>query len=903
MTVGSKPNAVSMAQAQIATMSPVGGQASMMPTEDELHQIQQCERIVQFRDAVMSGSHPRIKVPPHLAGKLAPSTSRAVSSPNLPPPSASLQTSGASQVYQLGNLQSFASNSQRPAITGSSTASAAGPSHGPKPFGSGATAINPVLLEKSDDLIRAEIQLQRQKLERSLREEMEQRRTSMKTSLQAAESLADFDLSDVLSKALSLVQAAAAPGEVTNTAAASDSFDENSFYSSRHDTPYSNQSSQGRDDTLDVQMLETSASQQSLSAQIPTNTPGGPPPAAQVSLQEKVITHDLEQQGQAIDPPFRMQSHNPPAVPRTISTPYGAAPMLNNARDAIFGGNESTTNGGPNGQGSSSLESGVGMQSEDSGNMDTENSADQNVVKVQAQSLPTGPVVRAHDLSPVAPQPAHVSPLAVARRHPGAETESVIPQGTPLQVSALRVDPVAGTSPESSPQNGVTSSKKKSKKKKRKADRQAPDTAAAPYIKPEPRSPSPFTAPPYARPNKRHRQAQRPMNEVNYEDHRYGPVWGAGSQQGYVSQPSQEERVPAAYERQDELYPRPPTQAFLSGGPRYEREYLEDGRTSGSQQYVRRPQSPTAYPAQHAPIDGHRTARSVSQVVIDRTYGEAPRYYRDDHEYARMSIRPDTARARSRSPVLRERQPMVMGPPKPPTVIVDATGREYFEPPRPPLIRQSVAPAMRSGEPEIIYERAPLLATSTRPGAETYEDGGLVYLRSPTTYGVPRRVVTQPEYGAPDYRAYRQRDYSARPIPPLGEEYIQVRAGPERRLGEEAAREYISRAASVRPVEPIRYDMPRGYERVQSVRPDLPTREYASSVHPESHRPMGEPFPQGYGGRPVESPVVRREYSVRPVEQYYNRPPPGQEDMTYVERPGVTQEIVYGDDARREVYR
>ncbi|KAA8571886.1 hypothetical protein EYC84_001838 [Monilinia fructicola] len=43
--------------------------------------------------------------------------------------------------------------------------------------------INPILLEKSDDLIKAEIQLQRQRLERALREQMDQHRLAQKALL------------------------------------------------------------------------------------------------------------------------------------------------------------------------------------------------------------------------------------------------------------------------------------------------------------------------------------------------------------------------------------------------------------------------------------------------------------------------------------------------------------------------------------------------------------------------------------------------------------------------------------------------------------------------------------------------------------------------------------------------
>lgn len=88
------------------------------------------------------------------------------------------------------------------------------------------------------------------------------------------------------------------------------------------------------------------------------------------------------------------------------------------------------------------------------------------------------------------------------------------------------------------------------------------------------------------------------------------------------------------------------------------------------------------------------------------------------------------------------------------------------------------------------------------------------------------------------------------------------------------------------------------------MRPEAAVRQFTASVHPESHREAGQPYMRNYGGQPLEQPVVRPEYSVRPVERYYDQGLRGGEEIAFIERPrGATQEIVYADDARREIYR
>jgi hypothetical protein len=120
--------------------------------------------------------------------------------------------------------------------------------------------INPILLEKSDDLIKAEIQLQRQRLERALREQIEQQKLAAKALLQTSESLPNFDLSEVLSKALAIVHPSinadaesSADAPARPPSSTSDSFDENTFYSSQLDTPEGSTSSRGQKESVILQ--------------------------------------------------------------------------------------------------------------------------------------------------------------------------------------------------------------------------------------------------------------------------------------------------------------------------------------------------------------------------------------------------------------------------------------------------------------------------------------------------------------------------------------------------------------------------------------------------------------------------------------------------------------------------
>ncbi|CRK11368.1 hypothetical protein BN1723_001739, partial [Verticillium longisporum] len=465
---------------------------------------------------------------------------------------------------------------------------------------------------------------------------------------------------------------------------------------------------------------------------------------------------------------------------------------------------------------------------------------------------------------------------------PGSQGSGII-QGTTAQVAALRNVANTVSSPDSSPQGGRKGAKGKGKKKDKKNKKAGAHAAGVPYIKEEPRSPSPLNVPAFTRPQKR----QKRQAEEAQDLHRRQPS-RTFRDDGALP------HVPApAYPGPDDYRPRPASYAPAAGGYGYAPPvYEQDRRVTSSVQ---------PYPVQYGASEYYPAA--AQPVAVDRYDREPQRVYRDAYEVPRMSARPEVGRARSRSPLMRERASPLMAPPAA-RVVIDASGRHYYEPQPPaPAVRQSVPPPpMRMDDAEVLYER-PLRAESRRP--MEYEENGVVYRRVSPTYA-PRRVVTQPEYATDPHRAYRQR----RLPPPLKEDthecarrWKESGPGQERGPAEGAPREYAMRATTARPAEPVRYEMPTEYGKVQTVRPDLPA--HPSYPPAGAHREMMHPpLPRAYSMRPAESGAPRREFSARPVETYYEHATRGDEGVAYIERPpGAPQDLAYSSEPHREIYR
>ncbi|EWG45316.1 hypothetical protein FVEG_06143 [Fusarium verticillioides 7600] len=655
-------------QGPLASMNELAGLA-----EKERHQIEQYEKIVRFSTTVLSGKHPTIKVP----SNFIPSTQTSIH-----PIDTSTQD-GTPNVSATDNS---------------------------KPYGSGSTEINPIFLEKSEDLVKAELKLQRQRLERALRDEVDQRRVTAKTVAQG-EPVVEFDLNEVLTKALTLVESnagpetttAAAAADATNIDNASDSFDDNTFYSSQHNTPSSVLTSRVRNESEEAQ-VPVAESQPKINRQ---NAPIPQQPSSrfeQVPPGPYAPSHTRPQEAYANPDPF-VGSVSVNSTSRPVQVP-GLATY--NADKTAPRQDRSARQSPSNGE-------------SDRRRADYGSASRQPPREHYIDSRPPSPLIRAHERPH---QNAQTSPLMNNRPRPrAAEATSTSSTGTPAQVAALRNEPVAVTSPESSPQGGA-SDRRKPKKKKRKADRQAPETEPTPYIKAEPRSPSPMNAPSYIRPNKRQRYAQQQPDEPVYEEVGYEPRPALYPPEPVPVHNRQErdDRVPIGYDTVGFSSQRAAS-TTVPGTAVYRREYADDRHVSGGPYPIE--QSPHGPP----PHQSLSMGTAGSQVRPNDGYPRPSWPYAEVHEASPTGLRPEGD--------------VFMAPHRPPPtrIIVDAYGREYIEPPRSTNIRHSAAPPARSGEPEIFYERTPV----RRPQAmEAYEEGGAVYrIRSPSY--MPRRVVTQPE--------------------------------------------------------------------------------------------------------------------------------------------------------------
>ena len=185
-----------------------------------LNEALEYEKILKLRDEVFAGSHPRLTVPAHALRNFSPR----------PPQPNSQSTLAVPSLFPTSALPGQLAPQQPSHATASpSLLSANAALVQPRPSAATASDFDPVLLEKSNDLLQAEIKIKRQRLEKTLKEQFEQKRLEARRRPAPSEAKPDFDISAILAKVLEEIK----PAPVKEDAEASDSFDENSFYSSR----------------------------------------------------------------------------------------------------------------------------------------------------------------------------------------------------------------------------------------------------------------------------------------------------------------------------------------------------------------------------------------------------------------------------------------------------------------------------------------------------------------------------------------------------------------------------------------------------------------------------------------------------------------------------------------------
>jgi hypothetical protein len=278
------------------------------------------QKILQIRDEVLASRHPRIHLPqkvieqvaPHLPRHALPARPTTNGTPNV----ASSQNSIPPPTKPTG----YASPTQR--------------SFPAKPTSSG---IDPVLLTKSDHLIKAELQLKRQQIERQLKDQVDKKGRGN----DADDREAHINVEECLAQAHSRVPPISGLRPMTNNSDGVESFDENSYYSSKVDSWSPEQSDQNQNSNADVAGSLTSFANQSAAPQNPDQLYRAEPTVIDLDEEAYEPADDIEiyQPGSMLLDDAEEEDYSPP--PADIGP---AEPQRGRVRDR-GSGNRNGTNG------------------------------------------------------------------------------------------------------------------------------------------------------------------------------------------------------------------------------------------------------------------------------------------------------------------------------------------------------------------------------------------------------------------------------------------------------------------------------------------------------------------------------------------------------------------------------
>ncbi|KAJ5773914.1 hypothetical protein N7457_008810 [Penicillium paradoxum] len=799
---------------------PAGPMAISAPTP--VDEVREYEKILTINDQIFSGTHPRLSVPQHLVrksgrnGQTVPlQTHLSKNSPprpvvqNVPVATTTKQSFNSSQGALVKNALSTAPQPARVAS---------------KPT----SEIDPIFLTKSDDLIRAELQLQRQRLERALRDQVELKKQETKQRPAVQDTKPDFDVSEVFKQALEVVKPVSLSdaSEATGPGgAASDSFDDNSFYSSRAPDSPPQTGKQQKPSPVVMPAPQAPATRapvthyadelQRLEA---LNQPG-----SDQEMQDAYLVADQRhsysqkqtsyQKAEAPVSRFR-DSHRFEIVDEPeYSPPAPAAPPADH-RDSHRG-----------------VESGIGRQPRPDARY-----ADRARDLRKPPSPEIVKVVRNHITSPAAPRPSRVSPLAIAKAPSVQQIREERSEHESDQVYSDR-DSARG-----SPHPPVSNIISRKRRRLREGDEGSRQTSyrrqnAGPteaFIKEEPVSPPPFADDPTVV-RSRHPQ-ERPIY-IDIASPQYTPVY--------------ESRGPPMREQVYEIdpYHEPPPEAgpqrtISRLGTRRPIREEADLRRVASVQYARQSDYPREY------IEAPTRQVRAASYIVERPAQERPRYYEESpYTQQRYVAADDMPVPTYRDPYYEELLPARMMPPPQRRIVVDEHGTQYYELLQAPRL-QPMAPPPPPPRPvsqmskEVYDERLPHHAGGVRAPSVVQDPYGErryvqempppqpIYRRVTSDYARSIAAHDRQSYAAP-MEAHEPYPRSgsvqvAEYLPPRHAVYIDERPAPQER---------IIRTASVRPPQPRYEDPHEVVQRVGSVRPTGPGREPSIFM---DDRPLGE---------------------------------------------------------------
>lgn len=193
---------------------------------DVLREAQFLQQLLKIRDDVFASKHPRIHLPTKIIDQVAPR----------PPQTAPTARATLNGVRNgVSSSQSFPPRSETSLQSSSSTNEFVAPvpaSQRPFSAKSISSGIDPVLLTKSDHLIRAELQLRRQQIERQIKDQFDRKGRGSDNE----EREAHLNVEECLNQAHLRVPPVSGLQSTSHQSDAGESFDENSYYSSKADS-------------------------------------------------------------------------------------------------------------------------------------------------------------------------------------------------------------------------------------------------------------------------------------------------------------------------------------------------------------------------------------------------------------------------------------------------------------------------------------------------------------------------------------------------------------------------------------------------------------------------------------------------------------------------------------------
>ena len=784
-------------------------------------------KVLGLRDAVLAGTHPTITLP---ASAIAALKSSLITRES--PDDASQRVTSSSLTGALANGVSAGTNeavkstSMFPGLPGlgSSAPSTSGPTAPHQHTKPSSAGLDPIFLEKSNSLVRAEGQLKRQRIERELLDNWEKRKsTSSRDKDLLADTPSNISIDAALADAQKRVKPVTGLRSAPRAASIATSFDENDYYSSQVQSEWSSDvgSGEAHDQAVgaDFENLDRHSGAAPASS---SRARGKQPIQANGALHSRAENPSVSQN----HPPFYI--NEPDGVHEADDEDEEYSPPEPTAFDSFYDADTTMD-----------IQDLAADEDDDSEYEPGEVTQGSVVVTPyphnmsSAQPSPQVPIYRNHLSHIAAPQPNRVSPLAVQKR-PSIELELV--NGRPEIVSKpqKRNAPVqsrpSSASP-SGPGTGASARKKKknnlNKKRKREVEatnrsgkRQERQTGQSPlspmyqepYIKSEPVSPPPFSNVPEAQ--------SYPQRFTNHA----APIQLDPEPPRHLPQPQYVYASTPRYDYAPHMPPPTLVRVSSASGHRPPQRDTQDLRRVASLHYAQRPASPAQ--RVYSPAGPY--------TPNERTYAEPQRQASVAAFGSPHTAAPVPRQESIRLQEYRESSPAIMAPPPPPPrrVVVDQYGNRYYA--EAPVLqsRASVAPVGRHPDPELGYERAP----SRMPAPYQVLDHSAQYEPVEPIMAPPPPPARRPQEQPVEYvdsNGYRMREYSSRPVEPI--RYSQA------------------------PTSPVYQQQPQ-YEQLPppSARP-APRDLHYEMPPPPMPRPLHEPPPQF-----VAPP---RSYSVRPDGQ------------------------------------